>query len=67
MLTKALVIAEAGAPFNLQDIIVRDEELREDEVLVEMVATGVCHTDLNFRHEDKLEGMFPGVLGHEGW
>lgn len=66
MLTKALVVAAAGEPFTLQDVIVRDEELHEDEVLVEMSATGVCHTDLNFRHEDKLEGLFPGVLGHEG-
>ncbi|RFU30756.1 hypothetical protein B7463_g5570, partial [Scytalidium lignicola] len=66
MLTQALVIASAGAPFTLQDVIVHDEDMREDEVLVEMSATGVCHTDLNFRHETMIEGMFPGVLGHEG-
>jgi len=60
-----LVIAEPGAPFALQEIQVEDA-FRDDEVLVEMKATGVCHTDLNFQHETSVPDLFPAVLGHEG-
>lgn len=40
--TKALVVAEAGGPFVLGDVIL--DEVRPDEVLVEMKYTGLCHT-----------------------
>jgi Zn-dependent alcohol dehydrogenase len=40
--TKALVVEKPGASFVLQDVIL--DEVREDEVLVEMKYTGVCHT-----------------------
>ncbi|KAH8819780.1 aryl-alcohol dehydrogenase [Xylogone sp. PMI_703] len=66
MLTQAIVVSTVGAPFTLQDVVVRDDDMQDNEVLVEMSATGVCHTDINFRHVDNIEGMFPGVLGHEG-
>lgn len=65
MLTDALVVTEPGAPFKLQQIQV-DEKLRDDEVLVKIKATGICHTDLNFSKETSIPGLFPGVFGHEG-
>lgn len=65
MITEALVAAEPGSPFIYQEINV-DDTLRDDEVLVEMVATGVCHTDLNFRNESTIPGLHPAVFGHEG-
>ncbi len=65
MITEALLVQEAGAPFSYQEITV-DDNLRDDEVLVEMKATGVCHTDLNFAKENTIPGLFPAVFGHEG-
>jgi Zn-dependent alcohol dehydrogenase len=40
--TRALVVEKAGSPFILRDVIL--DEVREDEVLVEMKYTGLCHT-----------------------
>lgn len=40
--TKACVVSYKGAPFNLCDVLL--EEVRPDEVLVEMKYTGICHT-----------------------
>ena len=40
--TKALVVDKPGAPFLLKDVIL--DEVRNDEVLVEMKYTGLCHT-----------------------
>lgn len=65
MITKALVVAEPGSPFMYQEVYV-DDNIRDDEVLVEIKATGVCHTDLNFRNEKTVPGLFPAVFGHEG-
>jgi aryl-alcohol dehydrogenase len=65
MLTEALLVKQPGAGFNYQEIIV-DDDLRDNEVLVEMRATGVCHTDLNFSKEETVPGLFPAVFGHEG-
>lgn len=65
MITEALVVQEPGAPFIYQAVTVEDQ-LRDDEVLVEIKATGVCHTDLNFAKEKTVPGLFPGVFGHEG-
>ena len=65
MITEVLLVQEAGAPFSYQEITV-DDNLRDDEVLVEMKATGVCHTDLNFSKEKTIPGLFPAVFGHEG-
>ncbi|RDL41438.1 uncharacterized protein BP5553_01417 [Venustampulla echinocandica] len=65
MITEALVVAEPGSPFMYQEVHV-DDNIRDDEVLVEMKATGVCHTDLNFRNEKTVPGLFPAVFGHEG-
>jgi len=65
MITEALVVQEPGALFAYRTITVEDN-LRDDEVLVEIKATGVCHTDLNFAKEKTVPGLFPGVFGHEG-
>jgi aryl-alcohol dehydrogenase len=65
MLTDALVVKEPGAGFKYQEITV-DDNIRDNEVLVKMIATGVCHTDLNFSKEETVPGLFPAVFGHEG-
>ncbi|OBT72135.1 hypothetical protein VF21_08770 [Pseudogymnoascus sp. 05NY08] len=65
MLTDALVVSKAGAPFKFQKIEVNDN-LHDNEVLIRMKATGVCHTDLNFSNETSIPGLFPAVFGHEG-
>jgi aryl-alcohol dehydrogenase len=65
MITEALVVQGPGAAFQYAKIDV-DDHIRDNEVLVEMKATGVCHTDLNFRNEESLPGLHPAVFGHEG-
>jgi aryl-alcohol dehydrogenase len=61
--TKAAVVNAAGAPFVLEDVEL--DEPRPQEVLVRMVATGMCHTDLSAQ-AGHLPFPLPGVLGHEG-
>ncbi|KIW32473.1 uncharacterized protein PV07_04018 [Cladophialophora immunda] len=65
MITDAIVVSKPGAPFQYQQIELHDN-LRADEVLVRIKATGVCHTDLNFAKEKTMPELFPAVLGHEG-
>ena len=65
MITQALLVPDSGVAFSYQEITL-DDRLRDDEVLVEMKATGVCHTDLNFAKEKTIPGLFPAVFGHEG-
>ncbi len=64
MKTRAAVAWEAGRPLEIEEIDV--EGPREGEVLVRLVATGVCHTDAFTLSGDDPEGVFPAVLGHEG-
>ncbi|NGY66035.1 NAD(P)-dependent alcohol dehydrogenase [Lentzea sp. NEAU-D13] len=59
----AAVVGERHGPFELQDVLL--DEPREGEVLVRVVATGICHTDIVTSHGD-LPFPLPGVLGHEG-
>jgi aryl-alcohol dehydrogenase len=61
--TRAAVVESGGAPFTLSDVEL--DELRPNEVLVLMVATGLCHTDLGVA-SGGLPFPLPGVLGHEG-
>ena len=61
-ITAAVTEAE-GAPFALQELDVGD--LRPDEVLVRVVAAGICHTDLIVR-DQWYPVPLPAVLGHEG-
>jgi aryl-alcohol dehydrogenase len=60
---RAAVTESKGAPFELQELELG--ELRSDEVLVEVAAAGICHTDLICR-DQWLPVPLPAVLGHEG-
>ncbi len=64
MKTRAAVAFEAGKPLEIVELDL--EGPRQGEVLVEIKATGVCHTDAFTLSGDDPEGMFPVVLGHEG-
>ncbi|KAM3066930.1 hypothetical protein ACMFMG_007075 [Clarireedia jacksonii] len=64
MKSHALVVSNPGDPFIYHSIEVNDT-LLPTEVLVEIKATGVCHTDINFSAQP-IPGLFPVVLGHEG-
>ena len=61
--TTAAVTESKGAPFVLQELEVGD--LQPDEVLVDVAAAGICHTDLICR-DQWLPVPLPAVLGHEG-
>lgn len=60
---KAAVLEKPGDPFVIQELEVGD--VRSDEVLVKIVASGICHTDLTVR-DGLLPVALPVVLGHEG-
>ena len=64
MKSKAAVAWEAGKPLEIEEIEVAAP--RSGEVLIRMVATGVCHTDAFTLSGSDPEGIFPTVLGHEG-
>jgi S-(hydroxymethyl)glutathione dehydrogenase/alcohol dehydrogenase len=62
--SKAAVAWGPGEPLKMEEI---DVELpKKGEVLIRIVATGVCHTDAFTLSGDDPEGVFPSVLGHEG-
>ena len=61
--TTAAIVEAAGAPFHLEDVDL--DEPRPHEVLVRLVAAGMCHTDLSAQ-AGHLPFPLPGVLGHEG-
>ena len=64
MKTQAAVAFEAGKPLEICDVNL--EGPKEGEVLVELKATGVCHTDAFTLSGQDPEGLFPSILGHEG-
>ena len=64
MKSRAAVAIKAGQPLEVTEIDV--EGPKQGEVLVRMVATGVCHTDAFTLSGEDPEGIFPAVLGHEG-
>ena len=64
MKARAAVAVEAGHSLVIEEIDVAAP--KAGEVLVQMVATGVCHTDAFTLSGDDPEGLFPCVLGHEG-
>ena len=64
MKTPAAVAFEAGKPLEICDVDLGGP--KEGEVLVELKATGVCHTDAFTLSGDDPEGVFPSILGHEG-
>ncbi|WP_317622726.1 S-(hydroxymethyl)glutathione dehydrogenase/class III alcohol dehydrogenase [Pseudohongiella sp. O18] len=64
MKTKAAVAFAAGKPLEIMEVDL--EGPKAGEVLVELKATGVCHTDAFTLSGDDPEGAFPAILGHEG-
>jgi S-(hydroxymethyl)glutathione dehydrogenase/alcohol dehydrogenase len=64
MKTRAAVAVAAGKPLEIMDVEL--DGPREGEVLVEIKATGVCHTDEFTLSGADPEGLFPSILGHEG-
>ena len=64
MKTRAAVAVAAGQPLEVMDVNL--EGPKRGEVLIEIKATGLCHTDEFTRSGDDPEGIFPAILGHEG-
>ena len=64
MKVRAAVAREAGKPLSLETVEL--EGPREGEVLVQIKATGICHTDEFTLSGADPEGIFPCILGHEG-
>lgn len=64
MKTRAAVAFAAGKPLEIVDVDL--DGPKTGEVLVELKATGVCHTDAFTLSGDDPEGAFPTILGHEG-
>ncbi len=64
MKTRAAVAVDAGKPLEVTEVDL--DGPREGEVLVEIKATGICHTDEFTLSGADPEGLFPAILGHEG-
>jgi NADPH:quinone reductase-like Zn-dependent oxidoreductase len=64
MKVKAAVAHKAGAPLTIETVDL--DGPRAGEVLVEIKATGICHTDYYTLSGADPEGLFPAILGHEG-
>src|SRR6202162_5777863 len=64
MRTKAAIAFEAGKPLAIE--MVELDGPKDGEVLIEVKATGICHTDEFTRSGGDPEGLFPAILGHEG-
>ncbi|MDP6120020.1 MAG: S-(hydroxymethyl)glutathione dehydrogenase/class III alcohol dehydrogenase [Rhodospirillales bacterium] len=61
---KAAVAFQAGKPLSIETVQL--DGPKEGEVLVEIKATGICHTDAFTLSGEDPEGLFPAILGHEG-
>ena len=64
MKTKAAVAFAAGKPLEICDVDLQGPQA--GEVLVEVKATGICHTDAFTLSGEDPEGAFPAIMGHEG-
>jgi S-(hydroxymethyl)glutathione dehydrogenase/alcohol dehydrogenase len=64
MKTRAAVAFEAKKPLEIVELNL--DGPKAGEVLVEIMATGICHTDAYTLDGLDSEGLFPSVLGHEG-
>ena len=64
MKTRAAVAFEAGKPLEITEVDL--DGPRAGEVMVEIKATGICHTDAYTLSGADPEGLFPAILGHEG-
>src|SRR5436853_2188784 len=61
---RTAVAHKAGAPLSIETVQLQGPQA--GEVLVEIYATGICHTDEFTRSGSDPEGLFPAILGHEG-
>src|SRR5882724_6887027 len=61
---RAAIAHKAGAPLTIETVQLAGP--RDGEVLVELKATGICHTDKYTLSGADPEGLFPAILGHEG-
>src|SRR5437868_14749399 len=61
---RAAIAQKAGAPLTIETVQLAGP--KAGEVLVEIKATGICHTDEYTRSGADPEGLFPAILGHEG-
>jgi S-(hydroxymethyl)glutathione dehydrogenase/alcohol dehydrogenase len=64
MKTRAAVAFKAGEPLVIEEVDL--EGPKAGEVLVELMATGICHTDAYTLSGADPEGLFPSIMGHEG-
>jgi S-(hydroxymethyl)glutathione dehydrogenase/alcohol dehydrogenase len=64
MKTRAAIAWRSGAPLTIEDVELQGP--KAGEVLVEVKATGICHTDYYTLSGADPEGIFPSILGHEG-
>ena len=64
MKTKAAIAWKAGAQLTIEEVDLQGPQA--GEVLVEIKATGICHTDYYTLSGADPEGIFPSILGHEG-
>ncbi len=64
MQTKAAVAWEPGKPLSIETVEL--DGPKAGEALIEIMATGVCHTDAYTLSGQDSEGIFPSILGHEG-
>src|SRR3954449_8962733 len=64
MKIRAAVAHAPGKPLSIETVEI--EGPRAGEVLIELKATGVCHTDAYTLSGKDSEGLFPSILGHEG-
>jgi len=64
MKSRAAVAWEAGKPLEIEEVEVQGP--KQAEVLIRVVATGVCHTDAYTLSGADPEGLFPSIMGHEG-
>lgn len=62
--TKAAVAVAAGQPLSVETVQL--DGPKDGEVLVEIMATGICHTDAFTLSGADPEGIFPSIMGHEG-
>ena len=63
MKTKAAVAWQSGQPLTIETVDLQGPKF--GEVLVEIKATGICHTDYYTLSGADPEGIFPAILGHE--
>ena len=64
MKTKAAIAWQSGAPLTIEEVDLQGPQA--GEVMVEIKATGICHTDYYTLSGADPEGIFPSILGHEG-